>query len=1162
MDESHSIHTTRAQVTEPHDIPLPPSILSAHVDWNKDDSEEMQEEKPEKSKEPKELQHRNVDDNTRFWQTYVSESGKFDKELIESWNDNLDSLLLFAALFSAINTAFIIESYKRLQPDGVDSTNSLLKLMLQHRNDNETISLEDDDWSPSSDAVRVNAELFASLASSILASFGAILGKEMVAEFKSSGALNTLPEQGRTRQRKYNGLKRYRFRLLMQTLPILLQLSLALFLIGIIDFLLQMSLTVAIVIIIPVALGLLLYVVSLVVAIQEEDSPFQASLSKSLRPPLLILKRLCEFSLRQSRRFHTSNVAQDRIGWSRTRRFVQPIATTIQESSLWMAVSSGVGRIIDNSGIIGGLRNRWNELDTRIWTTLYIAELGVIGWFMRGGEVLASVLWSGKSKVDEDLRYAATRDVVSSDCAVWLLEHSQDTEVVQQALETLHLLPADIILKRFRAQPKILERYMQMYKSAMQRRPGDVDFSLDSTDIRDAVISGSALFHVLKLRLEDDETSYQVIHFDPDPELIEILLNQRKFEKPEVAALSMVVYCIICVRPRTGDDGLWLNKIDIVLLYKLLDRFLDMIPGQLEAAEVTDTSAPPHIATQDSFTPTISPITLLLDSFIHLFLRQLHLWYIYFPFSKIHDILKTHPASMALTSHVALLLAVAQWSKEKSNSLSNSADCKQGKEFEFNGIKLAQIRKAWISVDKRPDFLDNILLAFDLIGQNDSSETLRIYTDLLELMEIFIPKVMDVSYRHKEWSKWWSKIVRIIPGLLRLTGQVDLTEHPETGSIVIRIIARLLPDDWSASRVKVELSKTQYAKLQLISPTHPEHGQDITTLIRFALSTFNTSTLSPETVRSTAEILGWIGLYPGLIAELPSLANIPGGIYHQSTSVPSFLASVYRNHRDMTYELADMCQHHWKALLTMPLHEAPKRAVRVQHEALAIALASMEKVKNRSFDENALSEGIETLLNKITQSHETLVWPSSFVEGNSFDAFEWVVIREGDSERKVPQMKQVVLDWRSGLTQFHFVLHGEALMILWRLLTQQEGFDPADVLYMFREDVILVVLDCLENAVEIDCQISCRTMEDYLENALEQGWVKDELKRGIDEALALLRFEASEGWDALVIKAIADKEAKNAGGLEQQVEQDQTWTTNEESGADVVSPVDPPEQPE
>ncbi|KAG8939908.1 hypothetical protein FRC03_005912, partial [Tulasnella sp. 419] len=75
MDESHSIHTTRAQVTEPHDIPLPPSILSAHVDWNKDDSEEKQEEKPEKSKEPKELQHRNVDDNTRFWQTYVSESG-------------------------------------------------------------------------------------------------------------------------------------------------------------------------------------------------------------------------------------------------------------------------------------------------------------------------------------------------------------------------------------------------------------------------------------------------------------------------------------------------------------------------------------------------------------------------------------------------------------------------------------------------------------------------------------------------------------------------------------------------------------------------------------------------------------------------------------------------------------------------------------------------------------------------------------------------------------------------------------------------------------------------------------------------------------------------------------------------------------------------------
>ncbi|KAG8915956.1 hypothetical protein FRC02_004304 [Tulasnella sp. 418] len=587
-----------------------------------------------------------------------------------------------------------------------------------------------------------------------------------------------------------------------------------------------------------------------------------------------------------------------------------------------------------------------------------------------------------------------------------------------------------------------------------------------------------------------------------------------------------------------------------------MDRFLDMIRGQLAAAEVTDTS-PPQLATQDSFTPTISPITLLLDSFIHLLLRQLYHSDIDTHFYTIHNILKAHPASMTLTSHVALLLAVAQWSKQTSTSLSNSADGKQGKEFEFNGIKLAQIRKAWISVDKRPDFLDNILLAFDLIGQNDSSETLRIYTDLLELMEIFIPKVMDVSYKHKEWSKWWSKIVRIIPGLLRLTGQVDLTEHPETGSIVIRTIARLLPDDWSAVRVKEELSRTRYAKLQLISPTHPEHGQDITTLIRFALSTFNTSTLSPETVRSTAEILGWIGLYPGLIAELPSLANIPGGIYHQSTSVPFFLAFMY--HQDMPNQLADMCQHHWKALLTMPLHEASKHAVRVQHEALAIALASIKEAKNRVIATDALSKGIETLLNKITQSHETLAWPSSFVKGDSFDAFEWVVIREGDLERKVPQMRQGVLVWRFGLTQLRVVLHGEALMILWRLLTQQEGFNPADVVYMFREDVILAVLDCLENAVEIDYQISCRTMEDYLENALEQGWIRDGLTQRIDDALALLRFEASEGWDALVIKAIADKEAKNAGGLEQQVEQDQT---SRPIGDDTVSPVDPPEQPE
>ncbi|KAJ7222981.1 hypothetical protein B0H12DRAFT_291870 [Mycena haematopus] len=44
----------------------------------------------------------------------------------ESWRSDMDGLLIFAGLFSAILTAFLIESYKTLSPDSGDTTVLLL----------------------------------------------------------------------------------------------------------------------------------------------------------------------------------------------------------------------------------------------------------------------------------------------------------------------------------------------------------------------------------------------------------------------------------------------------------------------------------------------------------------------------------------------------------------------------------------------------------------------------------------------------------------------------------------------------------------------------------------------------------------------------------------------------------------------------------------------------------------------------------------------------------------------------------------------------------------------------------------------------------------------------------------------------------------------------
>ncbi|KAI0631322.1 hypothetical protein C8Q77DRAFT_1025935, partial [Trametes polyzona] len=45
----------------------------------------------------------------------------FHDGYMEQWKSELDTLLVYAGLFSAVLTAFNVESYRLLQPDGAES---------------------------------------------------------------------------------------------------------------------------------------------------------------------------------------------------------------------------------------------------------------------------------------------------------------------------------------------------------------------------------------------------------------------------------------------------------------------------------------------------------------------------------------------------------------------------------------------------------------------------------------------------------------------------------------------------------------------------------------------------------------------------------------------------------------------------------------------------------------------------------------------------------------------------------------------------------------------------------------------------------------------------------------------------------------------------------
>ncbi|KIO28217.1 hypothetical protein M407DRAFT_72124, partial [Tulasnella calospora MUT 4182] len=155
-----------------------------------------------------------------FWKRYDHLADIHDKKLTSNLDANLDVLLIFAALFSAINTAFISIAMPDLSPNPSDETNALLRLIVM-KADNSNLTLADlsPPSSPNSTSIIVNCLLYASLSCSLLAAVGAMMSKEWLQSFDRTGQTGPLEEQGRFRQRKLNGVERWHLEAVIKFLP-------------------------------------------------------------------------------------------------------------------------------------------------------------------------------------------------------------------------------------------------------------------------------------------------------------------------------------------------------------------------------------------------------------------------------------------------------------------------------------------------------------------------------------------------------------------------------------------------------------------------------------------------------------------------------------------------------------------------------------------------------------------------------------------------------------------------------------------------------------------------------------------------------------------------------------------------------------------------------
>ncbi|KAK1235712.1 hypothetical protein PQX77_001083 [Marasmius sp. AFHP31] len=171
----------------------------------------------------------------KSWEVIMTEVTSLDEGLVAGWKEDIDTLLVFAGLFSAVVTAFTIESYQWLQEAPEDTTVALLRQISQQLNG--TSIPEPDTFAVSSSDVAINVLWFLSLITALVDALFALLCKQWLREHRRDTHTRTPAEALALRWLRNQGLEKWPVPTILASLPILLELALFLFLAGLLELL-------------------------------------------------------------------------------------------------------------------------------------------------------------------------------------------------------------------------------------------------------------------------------------------------------------------------------------------------------------------------------------------------------------------------------------------------------------------------------------------------------------------------------------------------------------------------------------------------------------------------------------------------------------------------------------------------------------------------------------------------------------------------------------------------------------------------------------------------------------------------------------------------------------------------------------------------------------
>ncbi|KAJ7595409.1 hypothetical protein C8J56DRAFT_383109 [Mycena floridula] len=174
------------------------------------------------------------------WDNVTVAVNKYDDDKVKDWNNDIDTVLIFAGLFSAVVTAFVIESYQWLSEDPSNKAVRILSQLSEHLG---TANIAPEDQAPFKvdfRSIRINSFWFLSLLLALSAASTGILAKQWLREYRRDAALSSKQSLA-LRQLRYQSWHAWKVPGIIATLPLLLECALILFFAGVLDLLFPLN---------------------------------------------------------------------------------------------------------------------------------------------------------------------------------------------------------------------------------------------------------------------------------------------------------------------------------------------------------------------------------------------------------------------------------------------------------------------------------------------------------------------------------------------------------------------------------------------------------------------------------------------------------------------------------------------------------------------------------------------------------------------------------------------------------------------------------------------------------------------------------------------------------------------------------------------------------